>query len=395
MSPAPLLLRSLIALTTFPVVLTSCGKKGDQGPPSFPPAEVTFQPAKSETISITREYPGRIAAVRVSEVRARVAGILLERTFTEGAEVKAGDVLFQIDPLPLEAAKASAEAALARAEAVRSQAASTAKRFQDLAASRSVSKQDVDDAEAAVKIAEADVLAANAALATADLNLGYATVTAPISGRIGRAEITEGQLVGQGAATRLAVIQQLDPIYFDFTQSTSELIALKRAIASGALGAASPEQAAVTLILDDGSEYEKKGRILFSEVAVDETTGMVTLRAEFPNEGQVLLPGMFARARFVQGVRADVVTVPQRAVTRLQGGKGSVLLIDDTDHVEVRVIDTDAAIDGKWVIASGLKAGERVIMEGHLKVQPGAPVIPALFVGKNEDSSPEDAGEQR
>lgn len=360
-------------------LLPGCGKKGPDGPPQMPPAAVTFVEAKTETINIVREYPGRIDAVRVSEVRARVPGILLEKTFTEGADVKAGDVLFKIDPLPLEAAKASAEASLLRSEATVKQAQVTANRYQDLAASRSVSQQDIDNAEAALQVAKADVQAAKAALKTADLNLGYATVTAPIGGRIGRAEVTEGQLVGQGTATRLALIQQLDPIYFDFTQSTAELLKLKRAIASGELGAASPEQAAVTLVLDDGSEYDKKGKILFSEVAVDETTGMVTLRAEFPNPDRMLLPGMFARARFVQGVKANAVTVPQRAVTRMQGGKGSVMIVDHANEAQIRMIDTAEPIGDKWIVADGLNAGEKVIIEGLLKARPGAKVNPSAF----------------
>lgn len=373
--------------------LPGCGKKEGDGPPQMPPAAVTVLPVGTEDISIVREYPGRIDAVRMSEVRARVSGILLEKTFTEGADVKADDVLFKIDPLPLEAAKASAEASVARAEATVKQTEATAVRFRELADSRSVSQQDIDNAEAALQVAQADVLAGKAALKTADLNLGYATVTAPISGRIGRAEVTEGQLVGQGTATRLAVIQQMDPIYFDFTQSTAELISLRRAIASGSLGEASPEQSAVTLLLDDGSEYEHRGKILFSEVSVDPTTGMVTLRAEFPNPDRLLLPGMFARARFVQAVKPNVVTVPQRAVTRMQGGKGSVLIVDETDHARLRMIDTAEGINGKWVVTSGLKAGERVIMEGHLKTHPDAPVAPEPFVDKKaapDNESPAD-----
>ena len=370
-------------------LLPGCGKKGPEGPPQMPPAAVTFQPAASENVSIVREYPGRIDAVRTSEVRARVLGILQEKTFTEGADVKAGDVLFKIDPLPLEAAQASAEAALARSEATVKQTEAVAVRYRDLAASRSVSQQDIDNAEAALQVAQADVLASKAAVKTAELNLGYATVTAPISGRIGRAEVTEGQLVGQGTATRLAVIQQMDPIYFDFTQSTSELLSLRRAMVSGELGEASPEQSAVTLILDDGSEYDKKGKILFSEVSVDETTGMVTLRAEFPNPHRLLLPGMFARARFVQGVKPNAVTVPQRAVTRLQGGKGSVLIVDESNHTQVRDIETAEAIGDKWVVSSGLKAGERVVIEGHLKAgKPGSEVIPSPFGEKKPDGQP-------
>lgn len=368
------------------LLLPGCGKKGAEGPPQMPPAEVTFSPAGSENIDIVREYPGRIDAVRTSEVRARVAGILLERSFKEGGDVKAGDVLFKIDPLPLEAAKASAEASLARAEATVLQTEATAKRYRELASSSSVSQQDIDNAEAALQVAQADVLASKAALTTANLNLGYATVTAPISGRIGRALVTEGQLVGQGDVTRLAMIQQMDPIYFDFTQSTSELLALKRAKADGSMSI-SAEQTEVTLILDDGSEYDKKGKILLSEVNVDQTTGMVTLRAEFPNPDRMLLPGMFARGKFVLGVKQNAVTVPQRAVTRMQGGKGSVVIVDETDHARMRTIDTAEAVDGKWVVTNGLKPGERVVMEGHLKVRPDAPVKPHPFVEKKPESA--------
>jgi membrane fusion protein (multidrug efflux system) len=186
-------------------------------------------------------------------------------------------------------------------------------------------------------------------------------------------------LVGQGAATRLALIQQLDPIYFDFTQSTSDLIKFRRALSSGELGKVSPEQAEVTLILDDGSEYSQKGKILFSEVTVDQTTGMVTLRAEFPNADRILLPGMFARIRFVQALKENAVTVPQRAVTRMQGGKGSVLIVDDANHAQMRMIETDQTFGDKWVVTSGLKAGERVVIEGHLKAKPGSEVIPEPF----------------
>jgi membrane fusion protein (multidrug efflux system) len=378
----------LIPLSLSWLLLPGCGKKEAAAPPQMPPAAVTFVAAASETVSVVREYPGRIDAVRISEVRARVPGILLKRTFVEGAEVKEGDQLFEIDPLPLQAAKASAEAALARSEATAKQANATAVRYRDLAASRSVSQQDIDNAEATLQVAQADILSAKAALTTATLNLGYASVTAPISGRIGRAEVTEGQLVGQGDVTRLAVIQQLDPIYFDFTQSSAELLTLKRAIASGTLGAVSPDQAAVTLILDDGSEYEQKGKILFSEVTVDQTTGMVTLRAEFPNKDRLLLPGMFARIRFVQGLKPNAVTVPQRAVTRLQGGKGSVLIVDAEDKAQMRMIETDDAIGDKWVVTNGLKAGDRVIMEGSLKTRPGAPVKPEPFVAPKPADQP-------
>lgn len=341
----------------------------------MPPAAVTFAKAASETVTITRDLPGRLDAMRVAEVRARVAGILLKKTFEEGAEVKAGDVLFQIDPAPLQAARNSAAANLARAEATAQQAQNQVKRYRELVAVNAVSKQGADDSESAVTIAEAEVGAATSALATAELNLGYATVTAPISGRIGKAVVTEGALVGQGSATLLAVIQQLDPIYFDFTQSSSDLLALKRA--RGKSKAAGNDQ--VTLLLDDGSEYEHPGKLLFSEVSVDETTGMVTVRAEFPNPDKYLLPGMFARGRVIQSINENTITVPQRAVTRTLGGAGSVMVIDETDHAQLRMIQTGEPTGDKWVVTSGLKEGERVIMEGLLKARPGAPVVPSPF----------------
>ncbi len=352
----------------------------------MPPAAVSFLPATEETVSITRELPGRIDAVRVAEVRARVSGILLEKTFQEGADVDAGNVLFKIDPAPLEAARDNAAAALARAEANLQQAETQLERYRSLVASNAVSKQNFDNAESAAKIAAAEVKAAAAALKTAELDLGYATVTAPISGRIGKAQVTEGALVGEGEATRLAVIQQLDPIYFDFTQSSGDLLVLRRAMNNGELSQVEPGKAQATLLLDDGSEYPLAGRILFSEAAVDESTGMVSLRAEFPNPEKLLLPGMFARVRVVQAIRENVVTVPQRAVTRQQGGMGSVLVIDESDHAQTRLIQTDNAVGDKWIVTSGLKAGERVIMEGHLKARPGAPVVPEPFVPKTETS---------
>jgi membrane fusion protein (multidrug efflux system) len=368
-----------LPLSLIWLLFPSCGKKTAAGPPQMPPAAVTFLPAATETVTITRDLPGRIDALRVAEIRARVAGILLEKTFEEGADVKAGDVLFQIDPAPLQAARDSAAAHLARAEANGKQAENQLRRFRELVAVNAVSKQDADNSESAVTIATAEILAARAALATAELNLGYATVTAPISGRIGKAQVTEGALVGQGDATLLAVIQQLDPIYFDFTQSSSAMLALKK---SGA------EQSKVALLLEDGSEYGSPGRILFSEASVDETTGMVTLRAEFPNPKRDLLPGMFARARVVQAVLENVVTIPQRALTRAAGGMGTVMVVDDANHTQVRLVQTSEMSGDKWVVASGLKAGEKVIIEGLLKARPGAPVVPEPYVPEAKDAGP-------
>ena len=364
--------------------LPACNRKAAvAGPVAMPPAAVSVTTVTSEPVTITRDLPGRIDALRVSEVRARVSGILLERTFKEGADVKAGQVLFKIDPAPLEAARDRAVAAKAKAEANLQQAKTQANRYAELVNIRAVSRQDYDNALAAAKSAEAELLSSEAAVKTADLNLGYATVTAPIDGRIGKAQVTEGALVGQTDATKLAIIQQLDPIYVDFTQSSTDLLALKKALKEGSVGKISAEQAQAVLLQEDGSEYPHKGTLLFSEVSVDETTGMVSLRAQFPNPDRLLLPGMFARVRIAQAVRNDAITVPQRAVTRTQGGMGSVLVVDGQNKVELRTVRTDVAVGDKWIVTQGLKPGERVIMEGHLKARPGSTVVPEPFVRKD------------
>lgn len=370
----------------FPLIaagLTGCEKKAAP-PMQMPPAAVSFVPVASEKVELTRDLPGRVDAVRVAEVRARVAGILLKRTFEEGANVKAGQELFRIDPAPLEAAKASAEASLAKASANLKQAQTTANRYSELVNVKAISRQDYDVAQAAVQTAQAEVQTADAAIKTAGLNLGYATVTAPIDGRIGKALVTEGALVGQTDATKMAVIQQLDPIYVDFTQSSTDLLAFRRGLKEGKLD--KDGASVVKLLLEDGTEYPQAGKLLFSEVSVDETTGMVSLRAQFPNPEHILLPGMFARVRVTTALKDNSITVPQQAVTRGQGGAGSVLVIDDSNHVQLRMIRTDAAVGDKWVVTEGLKAGERVIMEGHLKARPGAEVKPEPFVPKTASS---------
>lgn len=364
--------------------LSGCGKKAPAGPPQMPPAAVTVAPVVSEPVNVSIDLPGRIHAIRTAEVRARVPGILLHQTFVEGAEVKADETLFKIDPAPLEAALARAKAALAVASATRDQAASIAVRYEKLADSKAVSHQEAENAANALKVAEAEVLSAEAGVKTAELNLSYATVTAPISGRIGKAQVTEGALVGQGDATRLAVIQQLDPVHLDFTQSANELNALKRSISEGKLEPFASPKTTVKLLLDDGTEYAHPGKVLFSEVSVDPSTGMVALRAEFPNPDRLLLPGMFARIRISLGAREPSLTVLQRAVTRAQGGAGSVFVVGENKTVELRMIHTSAATGDKWIVTDGLKAGESVIIEGHLKARPGATVVPSPFVPSNK-----------
>jgi membrane fusion protein, multidrug efflux system len=374
-----------IPLTSL-LFLPSCGKKQQAGMPQMGPAAVSFLPVSTETVTITRDLPGRIEPYRVAEVRARASGILMERSYKEGTDVKEGQLLFKIDPAPLQAVRDSAAASLVRAQASLYQADLVFNRYKSLIGTNAISRQDLDNADSSQRIAAAEVTQAEAALKTADLNLSYTTVTAPISGRVGKAEVTEGALVGQSEVTKLATIQQLDTVYFDFTQSSTDLADLKRALKSGQATAPDQSEGGVTLLLDDGSEYPLKGKILFSEASVDETTGMVSLRAEIPNPDHVLLPGMFVRGRVVQLVKENAVTVPQRAVIRQQGGVGTVMVVDEKNTAQVRMIQTQEVVGDKWVVSKGLKPGEKVIIEGLMMTMPGAPVIPEPFVQKAESA---------
>jgi len=369
-------------------LFAGCGHKQQMAAP--PPPEVGVVTIQAAPLPITTELPGRIDPVRTAEVRARVAGILLKQVYREGSDVKAGDVLFQIDPAPLQAAYDSAKASQASAEANVKQAQSQADRYEVLVKINAVSKQEYDTAVATAAQDNANVLVAKAALETASLNLGYATVTAPISGRIGKAMATEGALVGQGEATEMAVIQQLDPIYFDFTESSTELLKLRREFDSGQLKNIAPGEAKVTLLLEDGTIYPHEGKLLFSDVTVDPTTGMVTLRAEFPNPDDLLLPGMFARARLEQGMDSQAITVPQRGVAYGADGNPTVMVVTPDNKVEVRPVTVGSAEGDKWIVTGGLKSGERVILEGLQKVQPGMAVQPVPF-NSNPTNAP--AGE--
>ncbi len=347
--------------------------------PKAPPVEVAVVPVARETVPVVTELPGRLEAYRVAEVRARATGILLKRCFEEGTNVAEGQVLFQIDPAPLEASYHSAQAALARVEANAIQARAKAKRFELLSRAHAVSEQDFENATAIAAQAEADIQEAQAAVETARLNLGYATVTAPISGRIGAAKVTEGALVSQTEATPLAIIQQLDPIYFDFSESSTEVLRLRRAFDEDKLVNVSADSARTSLLLEDGSEYARPGRLLFSDISVDPSTGMVLLRALFPNPDHLLLPGMFARGRIEQAVDTRAITVPQRAVTRGAGGDAWVLVVGSDDVVEQRPVSTGTAIGDRWIVTGGLKEGERIIVAGLQKVRPGAVVKPVPF----------------
>lgn len=359
------------------LLAAGCGEEstGAEAPEAVPPPEVAVITVTPEPLVTTTELPGRLEATRLAQVRARVPGIVLKRVFREGSDVEAGDVLFQIDPAPYRAAQNSAKAALKKAEANLAQAELTVRRYRPLVKTNAISKQEFDDAQTAQKQAMADVAAARAALETARLNLGYATVTSPISGRIGRAEVTEGALVGQGEATPLATVQQLDPIYVNLTQSSTEFLQLQRAMASGQLKTVDNGQAGVTLLMEDGRPYPHAGKLLFSDLSVDPSSGAVSLRAIFPNPDRFLLPGMYVRARIEQGVKEHAISIPQQALQRDPGG-ASVMVVSEDGKVEVRAVKVHSTHGNAWVISSGLKAGERVIVEGFQKVQPGAPVSP-------------------
>ncbi len=356
-----------------------------------PPAEVGVVTVTPRAVPITTELPGRLEASRVAQVRARAAGILQRRLFREGSDVKAGQLLFQIDAAPYQAALASSQATLARAQANLTQAAAQAERFKPLLDAEAISKQEYINAVAANKQAEADVAAAKAAVQSAQINLGYANVTAPISGRIGRALVTEGALVGQGEATQLALIQQINPMYLNFTQSTAEVLRLKRALASGQLQRAGGGDAArVRLLLDDGSEYKLAGKLLFTDLSVDPGTGQVTLRAEVPNPTGLLLPGMYVRVLLDQAQMNDAITLPQQAVTRGPTGD-TVMVVGSDGKVAPRQIRVGSVQDGQWLILDGLKAGEMVMVDGFQKLRGAAPVKPVPWAPQGAGSAPKAA----
>lgn len=358
------------------LTISACGKKQapkmQAGPPEV--GVVTIQP---KTIALTTELPGRTTSHLIAEVRPQVGGIILKRLFVEGADVKAGQVLYQIDPALYQAALASARANQARAEATLNVTRIKADRYRELVKIKAVSQQEYDDAEAAFMQAEADLAAAKAAVETARINLAYTKVTAPISGRIGRSFVTDGALVTASQAMALATIQQLDPIYVDVTQSTSELLRLKKSLSSGILKKSGSAQ--VKLLLEDSSLYSQTGTLKFSEVTVDQSTGSVTLRALFPNPNQQLLPGMFVRAVLEEGVSEQAILVPQRGVSRTPKGDAQVLLVGAEEKVEPRLIKVLRTVGDTWLVNEGLKAGDRVIVEGLQKARPGTPVKAVPF----------------
>jgi len=371
------------------VPLTSCDKKpaaaGGMPPAGMP--EVAVITVQTQRVELTTELAGRVAASQTAEVRPQVGGIIQNRLFTEGSDVKAGDVLYQIDPASYQAAYDGAAAALAKVQANVAPVRLKAERYKELLASEAVSKQDYDDITAAQKLAEADIELAKAALESARINLAYTKVTAAISGRIGRSAVTNGALVTASQPLALATIQLLDPMYVDVTQSSSEMLRLRKALDSGQL-TRNGGQAKVQLLLDDNSQYPEPGTLKFSEAFVDPSSGSVTLRTLFPNPKLVLLPGLFVRSVLEEGVKDDAILVPQRGVTRNPAGNAMVMTVNADEKAEPRIIAVSRTVGDSWLVTGGLKVGERVILEGLQKARPGTPVKAIPFVAKAAPVAP-------
>jgi membrane fusion protein (multidrug efflux system) len=352
---------------------------GGPGGPGGPPPEVGIITLQAREAALTTELPGRTASYRVAEVRPQVGGIIKERLFKEGALIRSGQVLYRIDPAVYQSTYDSAQAALNRSRATFERARLKAERYANLVKAKAVSQEDFDDAEAALKEAAASVAVDEAELARARIDLEYTRVTAPIGGRIGRSVVTQGALVTANQELALATLQQLDPIYVDLTQSSAQLLRLRRALEDGRLKRPDGDQPRVTLVLEDGSDYPLAGRLEFSEVSVDPGTGAVTLRATFPNPDHVLLPGMFVRARVEEGTRPEAILAPQRGVQRDRRGRPYALVLNAEGVVEQRMLTTDRTLGSDWLVDDGLAAGDRLIIDGLQKVRPGDKAQPVVL----------------
>lgn len=358
----------LSSLIFSAILLSGCDNSADQQAHA-PTPQVTVHVVNNAPLSITTELPGRTSAFRVAEVRPQVSGIILKRHFIEGSDVQAGESLYQIDPATYQAAYDSAKGDESKAQAAAAIAHLTVKRYVPLLSTKYISQQDYDQAVATARQADADVMAAKAAVESARINLAYTKVTSPITGRIGKSSVTEGALVTNGQSDAMATVQQLDPIYVDVTQSSSDFMRLKQeSLQHGG------EAKSVQLLMENGQAYSLKGTLQFSDVTVDESTGSITLRAIFPNPQHTLLPGMFVRARIDEGVNPNAMLVPQQGVTRTPRGDATVLLVNDKNQVEMRNVVASQAIGDQWLITSGLKSGDKVIVSGLQKVHPGATV---------------------
>jgi len=369
------------------LLLGGCDRPKQSLPPPVP--EVTTVTVQPQELMLTTELPGRTSAYLVAEIRPQVNGIIQKRLFKQGSDVKAGQVLYQIDPAPFQAALDNARAALGRSEANLPAIRSKAERYKALRAEHAVSQQDYDDKDAALKQAEADIQYWKAAVETARINLGYTQVTAPISGRVGKSNVTDGALVTAYQALALATIQELDPIYVDVPQSTAELLRLRRRLEDNRLNQNGTNQKKVKLILEDGTAYPMEGTLLFRDVTVDPSTGSVVLRVVFPNPEGVLLPGMFVRAVVKEGINEQAILIPQQAVSRDPKGNPFALIADLEGKVQQRMLMLDRAIGDKWLVSSGLASGDQVIVEGVQKVRPGASVkVIPLDIARKADVDP-------
>lgn len=382
---------AVVLMLSGSLALTGCDEKPaqEQGAGQMP--EVGVVTLKTEPLQVTTELPGRTSAFRVAEVRPQVSGIILKRNFIEGSDVEAGVSLYQIDPATYQAAYESSKGDLAKAQAAANIAQMTVNRYQKLLGTKYISQQDYDTAQADAQQTSASVVAAKAAVETARINLAYTKVTSPISGRIGKSSVTEGALVQTGQATAMATVQQLDPIYVDVTQSSNDYLRLKQELANGTLKQENGK-AKVELVTNDGVKYPQSGTLEFSDVTVDQTTGSITLRAIFPNKDMTLLPGLFVRAKLEEGTNPNALLVPQQGVTRTPRGEATAMVVGEGDKVEVRTLTATQAIGDKWLVTSGLKAGDRVIITGLQKVRPGAQVKAQEVTADNKEQAP--AGEQ-
>ena len=367
---------TILALLTTTLLLTGCNPSAENNQTAMATQapEVNVITLQPQALTLHTELPGRTSAYRVAEVRPQVGGIVIKRLFREGSDVKAGQTLYQIDPATYEASLASAKASWERAKASEAIARLKAERYRDLSKTNGVSRQENDDAEASWKQAVADVASAKAAVDTARINLEYTKVKAPISGRIGKSTVTEGALVTAQQTTALTTVQQLDPLYVDVSQSSNELLKLKKALAEGQLEKAGPQEAKVKLLLEDGSYYTESGKLQFSDVTVDEGTGSVTVRAIFANSELQLLPGMFVRAELTEATLKDALLVPQLAVSHDPRGKATVLVVNAQDQVEQKAFETARSIENNWLVKDGLSAGDRIIVNGAQKVKAGMKV---------------------
>jgi membrane fusion protein, multidrug efflux system len=371
--PKPTALERILPLTACCMLLAACAHRGPSAPQPDPAVSVVT--LRARPVSMTTELPGRVSAYQVAEVRPQVSGVILRRLFEEGDRVKAGDQLYQIDPAPYEAVLAQARATLAGARAAVTTAKLTVERDQPLVEARAVARQDYDNEVATLEEDEAQVAAAAAAVRTAKINLAYTRVYAPIDGRTGRSSVTEGALVTADQTSSLVTITGLDPIYVDLTESTAALLRLRRELSAGKVRSVGGNGAPVNLTLEDGSGYGLRGRLEFSEVTVDQSTGSVTLRAIFPNPDELLLPGMFVRAEIEEGVQPAALLAPQQGISHSPDGSATALVVGSGDKVEARSVQLGHAVGNQWLVTHGLTPGDRLIVGGLQKVRPGMRVL--------------------